>query len=138
MLSAEATSSKAYWTDFPLDAKVYQGFDHTVTSLVWGGKRDYATFFSADPSSKLGIVVLPMSPVADYLGGDPARVAINLADSVPNGYDVVFGDFLLMYRALEGPAAAASALQATTALNEDRIDDGNSRSYLLAWIMAHL
>jgi endo-1,3(4)-beta-glucanase len=138
MLSAEATSSKAYWTDFPLDANVYQGFDHTVTSLVWSGKRDYATFFSADPSSKLGIIVLPMSPVADYLGGDPARVAINLADSVPNGYDVVFGDFLLMYRALEGPAAAASALQATTALNEDRINDGNSRSYLLAWIMAHL
>jgi endoglucanase Acf2 len=138
MLSAEAASSKAYWTDFPLDASVYAGFDHTVTSLVWGGKRDYATFFSADPSTKLGIVVLPMSPVADYLGGDPARIKANLADSVPNGYDVVFGDFLLMYKALEGPAAAASALEATTSLNEDRIDDGNSRSYLLAWIMVHL
>lgn len=138
MLSAEAASSKAYWTNFPLDAAVYQGFDHTVTSLVWGGKRDYATFFSADPSTKLGIVVLPMSPVAGYLGGDPVRIAQNLADSVPNGYDVVFGDFLLMYRALEGPDAAASALKATTALNEDRIDDGNSRSYLLAWIMVHL
>lgn len=138
MLSAEVASSKAYWTDFPLDASVYRGFDHTVTSLVWGGKRDYATFFSADPSTKLGIVVLPMSPVADYLGGDPGRIAANLADSVPNGYDVVFGDFLLMYRALEGPDAAASALEATSVLNEDRIDDGNSRSYLLAWIMVHL
>jgi endoglucanase Acf2 len=138
MLSAEAASSKAYWTDFPLDSAVYRGFDHTVTSLVWGGKRDYATFFSADPSTKLGIVVLPMSPVADYLGGDPDRIRANLADSVPNGYDVVFGDFLLMYRALESPAAAASALAETSSLNEDRIDDGNSRSYLLAWIMMHL
>lgn len=79
-----------------------------------------------------------MSPVADYLGGEPARIATDLADSVPKGYDVVFGDFLLMYRALESPAAAASAFQATTALNETRIDDVNSRSYLLAWIMAHL
>ncbi|MET4704412.1 hypothetical protein [Frigoribacterium sp. UYMn621] len=42
------------------------------------------------------------------------------------------------YRALEGPDAAASALEATSVLNEDRIDDGNSRSYLLAWIMVHL
>ncbi|MES2094043.1 MAG: glycosyl hydrolase [Actinomycetota bacterium] len=138
MLSAEAASSKAYWTDFPLDSSVYQGFDHTVTSLVWGGKRDYATFFSADPSTRLGIVVLPMSPVAGYLAGDPARIRANLADSVPNGYDVVFGDFLLMYRALEGPDAAASALEATSVLNEDRVDDGNSRSYLLAWIMSRL
>ncbi len=79
-----------------------------------------------------------MSPVADYLGGDQARITANLADSVPKGCGVVFGDFLLMYRALEGPAAAASAFQATTALNETRIDDVNSRSYLLAWIMAHL
>ncbi len=138
MLSAEAASAKAYWTDFPLDGSVYRGFAHTVTSLVWGGKRDYATFFSPDPSTKLGIVVLPMSPVAGYLGGDPARIRANLADSVPNGYDVVFGDYLLMYRALEGPGAAASALDATSALNEDRIDDGNSRSYLLAWIMSRL
>lgn len=79
-----------------------------------------------------------MGPVADYLSGEPARIATDLADSLPKGYDVVFGEALLMYRALEGPAAAASLFQATTALNEDRIDDGNSRSYLLAWIRAHL
>ncbi|QYF72204.1 glycosyl hydrolase [Cryobacterium sp. PAMC25264] len=39
MLSAEAASSLAYWTDFDQGDPVYQGFDHTITSLVWGGKR---------------------------------------------------------------------------------------------------
>jgi endo-1,3(4)-beta-glucanase len=136
MLSSEAASASAYWTDFDLADPVYASFDHTVTSLVWGGKRDYATWFSAEPSAMLGILVLPMSPVAGYLGRDPARVAANLADSVPGGsYDVMFGDYLLMYAALQGPDAAAAALEAADTLPAARIDDGNSRAYLLAWLM---
>jgi endoglucanase Acf2 len=137
MLAAEAASALAYWTNFPLDEALYDGFDHTVTSLVWGGKRDYATWFSAEPSAMLGILVLPMSPVADYLAVDPDRVRSNLEDSVPDGYDVMFGDFLLMYSALAGPEEAAAALEEAAALSDERIDDGNTRSYLLAWIMAH-
>lgn len=138
MLSSEIATSSAYYTNFPLDAPVYSGFDHTVLSLQWGGKRDYATFFSAEPSAILGILILPLSPVGNYLGGDPARITANLADATPNGYDVTFGDYLLMYRSLEGPKAAAAALVAAEALPSTFIDDGNSRSYLLAWIMAHL
>ena len=143
MLSSEAASSRAYWTDFDLSNPVYDGFDHTITSLVWGGKRDYATWFSAEPSAMLGILVLPMSPVADYLGGDPDRVQANLADALPAGstgtpsYDVLFGDYLLMYSALAGRDAASAALDAAKGLPEDRIDDGNSRAYLLAWLMQH-
>jgi endo-1,3(4)-beta-glucanase len=136
MLSAEAASASAYWTDFDLADPVYAGFDHTVTSLVWGGKRDYATWFSAEPSAMLGILVLPMSPVAGYLGGDPDRVGANLADSVPGGsFDVMFGDYLLMYAALQGPEAASAALETAGSLPAARIDDGNSRAYLLAWLM---
>ncbi|TFC05901.1 1,3-beta-glucanase [Cryobacterium adonitolivorans] len=136
MLSSEAASSRAYWTDFDLDEPVYRGFDHTVTSLVWGGKRDYATWFSAEPSAMLGILVLPMSPVAGYLGGDPDRVTANLADALSNdNYDVMFGDYLLMYAGLRGPEAASAALTVAEKLPEERIDDGNSRSYLLAWLM---
>lgn len=138
MLSAEAASAQAYWTNFPLDASVYQGFDHSITSLVWGGKRDYATWFSPEPSAMLGILLLPLSPVESYLAGDPGRIETNLKDAAPDGYDVVFGDYLLMYSALQGPDAASAALKETTSLNEDRIDDGNSRTYMLAWIMSRL
>lgn len=135
MLSAEAASARAYWTDFDLDDPLYDGFGYTVTSLVWGGKRDYATWFSAEPSAMLGILVLPFSPVSGYLGGDPGRIRANLADAAPNGFDVMFGDYLLMYSALAGPEDAAAALETASTLNEDRIDDGNSRSYLLAYLM---
>jgi endo-1,3(4)-beta-glucanase len=136
MLSAEAASARAYWTDFPLDSAVYDGFDHTITSLVWGGKRDYATWFSAEPSAMLGILVLPMSPVAEYLAGDPKRIEANIRGAAPDGFDVLFGDYLLMYSALAGGAAATQALEAASALPEHRIDDGNSRTYLLAWLMS--
>jgi endo-1,3(4)-beta-glucanase len=138
MLSSEAASSRAYWTDFDLADPVYQGFDHTITSLVWGGKRDYATWFSAEPSAMLGILVLPMSPVAGYLGGDPDRVKANLADALPgSSYDVMFGDYLLMYAALQGPESAAAALETAATLPVERIDDGNSLAYLTAWLMQH-
>ncbi|MET4638855.1 glycosyl hydrolase [Mycetocola sp. 2940] len=138
MLSSEAASARAYWTDFPLDAAVYDGFDHTITSLVWGGKRDYATWFSAEPSAMLGILVLPMSPISGYLAGDPERIAANIDDAAPDGFDVLFGDYLLMYSALAGPDAAAQALDNAAELPASRIDDGNSRTYLLAWLMSRL
>ncbi|ROS78927.1 glycosyl hydrolase [Cellulomonas sp. PhB143] len=140
MLGAEAASAKAYWTDFDASDPVYEGFAHHVTSLVWGGKRDWATWFSGDPSAMLGILVLPMSPVGGYLAGDPDRIRANLDEALagdPGGYDVVFGDYLLMYAALAGPDDAASALKTARDLPDDRIDDGDTRSYLLAWLMVH-
>lgn len=138
MLSAEADSALAYWTNFDRTEPVYEGFDHNVASINWGGKRDYATWFSPEPSAMLGILVLPMSPVAGYLGADPERVRTNIAEAAPNGSDVLFGDYLLMYSALGGNEDAAAALEETANLNEDRTDDGNSRSYMLAWIMSRI
>jgi endo-1,3(4)-beta-glucanase len=137
LLSSEAASASAYWTNFDASDPVYDGFEHEMISLNWGGKRDWATWFSAEPSAMLGITVLPVTAVSEYLGGDPERIRANLAEAAPNGFDVLFGDYLLMYSALAGPEDAAAALDAARGLNEDRIDDGNSRSYLLAWLMAH-
>ena len=138
MLAAEAKSALAYWTNFDTSESVYDGFDHNVASINWGGKRDYATWFSPEPSAMLGILVLPMSPVASYLGVDPERVRTNIGEAAPNGSDVLFGDYLLMYSALGGNEDATAALKETANLNQDRIDDGNSRSYMLAWIMSRL
>jgi len=135
MLSSEAASAKAYWTNFDASAQVYRGYQHSIVSLNWGGKRDYATWFSDEPNAKLAILLLPMSPVAGYLGGDPARIEKNLAQGAPNGYDVTLGDYLIMYSAMAGDAQKAQALKDARALPDNRIDDGDSRSYLLAWIM---
>jgi hypothetical protein len=135
MLSAEAASATAYWTNFNTADPVYSGYQHDVVGINWGGKREYATWFSADANAKLGIQLIPMSPASTYLGGDPKRIARNVAEAAPGGYDVQFGDYLLMYSSLEGKAGAAAALALALKLPDKFIDDADSRSYLLAWIM---
>nr|WP_241744384.1 glycosyl hydrolase [Cellulosimicrobium arenosum] len=142
LLGAEAASAREYWTDFDTDDPAVDGFSHSVTSLVWGGKRDWATWFSAEPSAMLGILVLPTQPVAQYLAGDPERIRANLDEALggpredPASWDVMFGDQLLMYSSLAGPDDAASALDVARDLPDERIDDGSTRSYLLAFLMS--
>ena len=136
MLSAEAASARAYWTNFDTSAAVYKGFAHGVVGINWGGKRDFATWFSAAPAAELGIQLIPMSPASTYLGGDAARIARNVASATPGGYDVQFGDYLLMYSSLEGPSAAASAFTAARSLPDADIDQADSRAYLYAWILS--
>ncbi len=135
MLSSEAASARAYWTDFDASDPVYDGYKHSIVSLNWGAKRDYATWFSAEPNAKLAILLLPMSPVAGYLGGDPQRVSQNLSQGASAGYDVALEDYIVMYSAMAGPGQAAQAVKDAEQLPEKWIDDGDSRSYMLAWAM---
>ncbi|PRZ08331.1 endoglucanase Acf2 [Isoptericola sp. CG 20/1183] len=144
LLALEAASARAYWTDFDTTDPAAAGLEASVTSLVWDGKRERATWFSAEPSAALGIVVLPVTEVSTYLGEDPARVRANLEEALgtddlwadPATWDVLFGDQLLMYAALLGPQDAASALDVARDLPGERIDDGSTRSRLLAWLLA--
>ncbi|PFG44526.1 endoglucanase Acf2 [Isoptericola jiangsuensis] len=142
LLSAEAASARAYWTDFDTADPAVDGLEASVTSLVWDGKRERATWFSAEPSAALGILVLPVTGVSTYLGGDPDRVRANLVEALgtddlwadPATWDVMFGDQLLGYAALLGPQDAAAALDVARDLPDERIDDGSTRAWLLAWI----
>ena len=52
-LAAEAQSAAAYWTDVDRSQSVYDGYGHQIVSLNWGGKRDYGTWFSAEPAAIL-------------------------------------------------------------------------------------
>jgi len=136
LLSNEAASARRDVLDPSLTA--FPEFRHDVVSLTWGAKRDHATWFSAAAAAPAGIQLIPMPAVAtSYVdAGGAAQIRRVLAEAVPDGrYDVQFGDYLLMYRALAGKAAADSALAAAEALPDDVIDSANSRSYLLAWIM---
>jgi endoglucanase Acf2 len=127
MLSLEAATARTYWVEPTLP----EGFQHQVVALNWGGKRDWATWFSAEPSAMLGIQLLPMGPVAGYLAGDPQRIRANLAEAAPDGFETMFGDYLVMYLALADPEAA---LEAARSLPRDGIDDGLTMSYLMAWL----
>jgi endo-1,3(4)-beta-glucanase len=136
LMSTEAAAI-IYWTDLDLEESVYEGYEHEIAVLNWGGKRDYATWFSAEPSAMLGILLIPMGPFADYLGApEPERIRAAVEEAAPSGYDVQFGDYLLMYRALAGPEDAAEAWEEALSLPDDAVDDANSRAYMLAWIAA--
>jgi endoglucanase Acf2 len=132
MMSAEALAATTYWTNFDTSDPIYDGFDHGAMGINWGGKRDYATWFSPEPSAILGIQLIPMSPSSGYLAGDPERIRANV-DEAGRG---ALGDYALMYAGLAGTADAEAALVQARALPDDAIDQGNSRSYLLAYLMA--
>jgi endo-1,3(4)-beta-glucanase len=136
LLSSEAASGLAYWTNFDASQPVYAGYGHRIVALNWGGKRDYATWFSPEPAAMLGILVIPMSPASTYLAGDPARIDANVAEATGGRFEQKFGDYLLMYAALAGEEQRRAALAVATTLDEQWIDDANSRSYLLAWLMS--
>ena len=135
MLSTEAQAGLDYWTNFDNAESVYSGYGHKIVTLNWGGKRDYATWFSPEPAAMLGILVIPMSPASTYLGGDPDRITANVEEATGGTYDQKFGDYLLMYAALAGDDQRKTALDEARTLADEWIDDGNSRSYLLAWLM---
>lgn len=136
MLSSEAQAGLAYWTNFDSSQPVYAGYEHKIVPLNWGGKRDYATWFSPEPAAMLGILVIPMSPSSTYLAGDSRRIEANVAEATGGTFDQKFGDYLLMYSALAGEQQRKAALAAAERLDDKWIDDGNSRSYLLAWLMS--
>ncbi len=57
----------------------------------------------------------------------------DVEEAAADGYDVLFGDYLVMSLALADPQAA---LEQARDLPDERVDDGSTRSYLLAWVMA--
>ena len=138
MLAGEQSTALLYGLRLNTSDPVYRGFGHQVISLNWGGKRDYATWFSPSPAAMLAILVLPASPsAAAYLAGDPNRIRAQVQEATAGaGYAQQFGDYLLMYAGLAGRADAAAALAEASNLDAKWVDDGNSRSYLLAWLMA--
>ena len=118
--------------------KVYQGFGHQVVSLSWGGKRDYATWFSPSPAAMLAILLLPASPSsAAYLAGDPDRIRAQVAEATGrSGVRAAVRRLPPHVRRPGRRGGPRDALSEASSLDAKWVDDGNSRSYLLAWLMA--
>jgi endoglucanase Acf2 len=133
----ESTAANGLWLQSQASI-LPPGYAHPFVSLVWGGKLDYATFFSARPQALLGIQLIPMSPGQGYLtAGGGQAIGRNLASVAPAASDLdgQFGDYLIMYQALTDPAAAAANAQQFHSAN---LDSANSMTYLLAWVYARL
>ena len=135
MLSNETAAAQAYWTDFDQKKPPYNtGYSKSIVALNWGGKRDYATFFSDKPAAMLGILLIPMNPTMVQRFTSANRIEQNVREAVPDGnYNMQFGDYLLMYKAL---SSSSGLLDKAQKLSDTSMDGANSRSYLYAWIMS--
>ncbi len=132
MHASEADAALAYWLNFDMNDPLYAPLEHSYLPLNFGGKRDFATWFSAEPEAGLAIQVLPVTPGSTYLGVDQERVATNVEEALTaDTFDRTYGDLLLAYYALSSPEARAEALELA---REVPIDDGFARSLLLAWL----
>jgi endoglucanase Acf2 len=112
----------------------YAGYDHDVVANLWSNELVYATWFSPSPAAMLGIELVPMSPAHTYVGDNKARVLQNLAamNKELNGTrPPQFNDYFAMYEALADPQAARKAV---AQLQPNDIDNGDSLTYVMAWV----
>lgn len=133
MLSNEVQSTMAYWLNYDQTKAPYnQNYSHSISPLNWGGKRDYATFFSAEPSAMLGILLIPMNPSMISYSSLGPRIDTLITEAAITETSQ-FSDYILMLDSLRGDGTQLSKAQALTDI---MIDNANSRSYMYAWIMS--
>lgn len=130
LLSQETASALNYW----IDPEVDEAFGQPVVSLNWQGKRDFTTFFSAEPSAVVGIQLIPMNPTqVDYLSSRPEAVEA-LAEAVPSlTPEAPLADYVMMAAALVDPERAAEALDG---YGVGQVDGGTSLSYATALVLS--
>ncbi|MET0979919.1 MAG: glycosyl hydrolase [Candidatus Saccharimonadales bacterium] len=132
MLANESESGRLAWRTPPSDVPNITAFTSPLTSLNFGGKRTYSTFFSDEPNAKLGIQLLTMNPFMIHLPDDKKTVEMLVANSTTDdNFNVALGDYVVMYLSLKDPQRAL----ALSEKQQDKfIDDGNSRTYMNAFI----
>ncbi len=119
MLANETATAQQYWLSKPDTS----GYSSPLASIVWGGKREYKTFFSDDPNPKLAILLLPLNPsMRQYEESIDTSTFDGTDDTKP------FGDYLLM-------ANPDATIEQARGLPDSSVDDGNSRTYMYAYIM---
>jgi endoglucanase Acf2 len=134
MLASESASAKKVWRSTPDKTPATSNFSSPLTSLNFSAKRTYATFFSDEPGTKLSIQLIPMNPSMVTLRSDSTTIDQQLDAAIKDdNYNVPLGDYNLMYLGLRDPKKAISLAGAQ---KDTFIDDGNSRTYLNAWLFA--
>ena len=107
----ELLGIRSYWfgerNPFPTE------YRHPIVSLVWGGKRDYATWFSADPMHIQGIQWLPITPASRYLGrlSDHEARMRDLGLTPASAATHEWGDLYVTYLSYHDPVEALRILE---------------------------
>ena len=132
MLANESATAATAWRQVDTDAPYLKDYTSPIASLSFGGKRTYSTFFSDESNAKFGIQLLPLSPTMLSLKRDGENVKKLVSSSIKNdNFNVALGDYILMYLALGDSQKAISLLDKQ---ESKFIDDGNSETYMRAWV----
>ncbi len=126
--ATEAATARAYWLGENLARPV--GYEHQVAGIVWGGKVDFATFFDPLPASVIGIQLLPFTFGSLYRSDSGAAAERYAAGSAGSGDR--WQDLLALDLAIADPARAMEIIEGLSVFEE-----GNSKSFAIAWIAYH-
>lgn len=111
LFSQELTGTKSYWfgvnNPFPAD------YDRSMASLVWGGKREFGTWFSGQPMHVYGIQWLPITPASGYLKGTEITTQLEALGKLdPHPLSHEWADLYLSVQSFVNPTVAQSTLPA--------------------------
>lgn len=131
LYTTEIQSVKEYW--FGLNGLYNGNYRHAIASIVWGGKVDFATWFSSNPNDIYGIQLLPITPGSAYLGQFPS-IAPYIADlqAQGGGYTGHWGDLLIMWESYYDPGQALAEKDGVSVANMNSL-----RSLFLYMLYAH-
>ena len=109
LFSQELLGTKTYW--FGNNNPFPAGYAHPMASLVWSGKRDFATWFSGEKMHIYGIQFLPITPASQYLSSFTNYDAV-VNDIYRDGNPVSheWGDLLLAYISYTDPEKAQNEI----------------------------
>ena len=141
LYTTEMTAIQEYWNNV-YGTNYHPTYTKPMASLVWGGKTDYATWFSGQAEAMHGIILLPIQSGSLYLGQFPDYAKTNV-DFMANGrtmftmWDAIF----YAYQAVYDPATALANFNANEGRMRNSIagpacatEEGNSLANTYAWI----
>lgn len=87
LYTTEISSVNNYWFDIDGDVhdpKFTQGGKYPISTIIWGGKYDYAAWWTAEPLQIQGINLLPVTSASFYLATDKDYVIKNWETALAN------------------------------------------------------
>ena len=141
LYTTEMTAIQEYWNNV-YGTNYHPAYTKPMASLVWGGKTDYATWFSGQAEAMHGIILLPIQSGSLYLGQFPDYAKTNF-DFMANGrtmftmWDAIFYAYQAVYdpvTALANFNANEGRMRNSVAGPSSATEEGNSLANTYAWI----